>query len=122
MSRRIRKSYEIVTDESASSGDAAERGWDDEIGVEIAPDDYDIDEYGDESSAVVALAVKHIGGGVEPSDYPQCSPGHTWYTTIDDDIDYSTGERTTYSYFLDGFSADEEMEIYARLTGRTVTR
>jgi len=120
--RRIRKTYEITTEESAAEGDAAERGWEDEIGIEIAPDDCDVEEYGDESSAAVALAVKHIGGGVEASDYPRCSPGHTWYTTIDDNIDYSTGERTTYSYFLDGFSAGEELEIYARLTGRTVIR
>ncbi len=120
VSRKIRQSFEIVTPESAAEGDASERGWIDEEGTPIVPDDDDIEEYGDESAAAVALAVKHIGSCVEASDYPTCQPGRTWYTSADCCVDYRTGAETRYSWFLDGFSDAEQLAIYAELTGRKV--
>jgi hypothetical protein len=119
--RRIKISYQTVTPESAEDGDYADHGWIDEDGVCIEPDDCDIEDYGGESDAVIALAAKTIRddcGGVEASDYPKCYPGHTWYTQIDADKDYSDGSETTRSYHLDGFSVSEELGIYAELTGR----
>lgn len=117
--RRIRISYEIVTPESAADGDAAERGWIDEEGREITPDQCDIDDQdGDERAAVVTLAVREIGLTVEPSDWPTVHPGHTWYTDIDGDQDYSTGAVTRQSYHLEGFSEAEERAIYTAITGR----
>ena len=117
--RRIKISYEIVTHESAAEGDAAERGWIDEEGVEITPDEYDLDDSeGDELAAVVKLATKTIGGCVEASDYPRCHPGHTWYTDSDGTTDYQTGDNTRQSYHLEGFSPDEELAIYAALVGK----
>ncbi len=116
--RRIRISYDVVTPESAEIGDFAENGWEDEEGVLIAPDDCDVEEHGDELSAVVALAVDTIGNGVEASDYPRCCPGHTWYTEIDGEEDYSDGSVKRLSYHLDGFSEDEEEAIYAALVGK----
>jgi hypothetical protein len=121
--RLIKKTYEVITPESAREGDAAERGWEDEAGTEITPDELDLDEAeGDELAAVVSLVVKHIGQGVEASDYPSCAVSHTWYTDADPDRDYSTGAETYYSYHLSGFTMDEELAIYAALTGRTVKR
>ena len=115
--RRIKQTYDMVTPESAEQGDYAESGWIDKEGAKIVPDEYDLDEYETESAAVVALAVKHITqyGGVEPSDYPCCQPGHTWYTTIDTERDYSTGADTRYSFHLEGFDTDEEIAIYKAL-------
>lgn len=123
MARIIRKTYQIVTSESAANGDYAETGWEDEVGAAIEPDEYDLDEAeGDEVAAVVRLVVKYIGHGVEASDYPNCQPGHTWYTDSNPDRDYETGADTTYSYHLDGFTTDEELAIYAALTGRVVRK
>lgn len=118
MARKIRKSFEVVTPESAEQGDAAERGWEDEEGTAIDPDADDVEEYGDESVAAVALAVRHIGHCVEASDAPTCHPGHTWYTSADADVDYRTGAETRYSWFLDGFSDAEQLAVYAALMGR----
>lgn len=118
MNRLIRKTFEIVTPESAAQGDAADRGWEDEQGYPIEPDEIDIEEYGDESAAAVALAVKHIGKCVEASDYPKCSLGRTWYTSADGDTDYHTGAETRYSWFLVGFSDEEQLAIYSELTSR----
>lgn len=120
--RRITKTYDIVTPESAEQGDYAETGWEDEQGATIEPDAYDLEEYETEFAAVVALAVKHIGHGVEPSDWPRCCPGHTWYTDSDGDTDYRTGAVTRYSYHLKNFTPEEETAIYAELTGKPVRR
>src|SRR3990167_3172861 len=105
--RLIRKTFSTVTPESAVDGEDADRGWIDEDGTPITPDEYDVEEHGSESAAAVALAVKLIRdeGGVEASDYPRCSHGHTWYTTVDPDRDYRTGAETTYSFHLVGFTA-----------------
>lgn len=116
--RRIKISYDVVTPESAEIGDFAENGWENEEGVCIDPDEFDVEEHGSELDAVVALAVKTIGNGVEASDYPRCCPGHTWYTDIDADVDYSDGSETRRSYHLDGFSEEEERAVYAALTGK----
>lgn len=113
--RRIRISYDVVTAESAECGDFSETGWEDEEGVCIDPDDSDVEEHGNELAAVVALAVETIGNGVEASDYPRCCPGHTWYTEIDGEEDYSDGSVKRRSFHLDGFSEEEEKSIYAAL-------
>lgn len=116
--RRVRISYDVVTPESAECGDVAENGWEDEEGVCIDPDDSDVEEHGSELAAVVALAVDTIGNGVEASDYPRCCAGHTWYTDVDGDTDYSDMSVKRLSYHLDGFSEEEELALYAELTGR----
>ena len=113
--RRIKVTYDVVTPESAQEGDYAETGWIDEEGVEIIPDEFDIEEHGSESEAAVALAVKFIGKGVEASDYPRCCPGHTWYTDIEGDTEYSTMAVTRQSYHLEGFDDSEQIAIYRKL-------
>lgn len=114
--RRIKITYDTVTEESAAEGDFADNGWYDEEGVIIDPDDFDVEEAGSELAAVVESAVKTISGngGVEPS----CFPGwcaRTWYTTVDADKDYEAGEDTYYNYHLEGFSEEEERAIYTAL-------
>ncbi len=83
--RRIRISFDVVTPESAEHGDFAETGWEDEEGIEIAPDELDIEEHETELAAVCALAVKQIGRGLEPSS-SDFGP-RIWYTETDSDID-----------------------------------
>ena len=117
-SRRIKISYDVVTPESAKIGDFADSGWEDEEGVCIDPDELDVEEAGSELAAVVKSAVKIIGNGVEASDYPNCYPGCTWYTEIDAEMDYSDGSEKRLSYHLEGFSEEEELAIYAELTGK----
>jgi len=116
--RRIRITFQTVSEESAENGDFEETGWINEEGETVEPDDYDVDEHGSESAAAVALAVKIIGRGCEASDYPNVCVGHTWYTETDADVDYSNGNETTQSFHLDGFSEEEERAIYSEITGR----
>ncbi len=116
--RRIRISYQVVTEESAENGDYADSGWIDEEGVLVEVDDCDVDDAGSECAAIVEAAVRIIGNGCEASDYPAVCVGHTWYTETDGDKDYSDGSETTKSFHLDGFTEEEERAIYSEITGR----
>jgi len=119
--RRIKVSYQTVTPESAEYGECFDRGWINKEGICIDPEEHDDYDGTNESDVAVDLAVKAIlddSGSVKASDYPKCSPGNTRYTQIDADKDYNDGSETTHSYHLDGFSIEEELAIYAELTGQ----
>lgn len=115
MTRLIRISYEVITPESAEIGEVSERGWIDEEGVVIEPDDGDIEDAGSVLWAVVNAAVGVIGHRQQPSSYP-CSPGFTWYTESDGDEDYATDAVTYKSWHLSGFTPEEEHAIYNEVT------
>jgi hypothetical protein len=86
----------------------------------IEPDEYDIEEHGDESAAAVALVatlIRRHYGATEASSYPDWCPG-TWYTAPDGSTDYRTGEVTRVSVHLDGWTEAEQRAIYAAVTGR----
>jgi len=114
--RKITVTYTVVAPESAEQGDYDDTGFTGEV-WEIEPTEDEIDDAGGFMlSAVVDLVADKISG-VEASNYPDWRRG-TWYTDTDADIDYRTGAETRKSYHLDGFTDDEEREIYRRLTAR----
>jgi hypothetical protein len=103
--------FQIVTPESAEQGDYEETGWIDEEGHDCTSDD------------VVDVAVAFISeqGSVKPSDYPACSPGHTWYTQTDpvqNRAYFEQGREETHSFHLRGFTPEQEVAIYAKLKER----
>ena len=92
----VRITYEIITEESAREGEAAERGWRDEEGSE-----YSVDE------------VLDLIEGCEPS-----STGfHTgvWYTSYGE-MDFHSGEYENLSYHLSDFSEEEEKLIFQSIS------
>lgn len=103
-SRRIAVTYQTITEESAAEGDYADHGW-------------ETDEDG-EQVETIAEAIDYIRsrGSVEPSS-SMFHPG-VWYSTIDADTDYATGEEKFYSFHLKGFKPSEEHVIFNRITGR----
>ena len=106
--KRIAISYEIITPESAEHGDAEERGWIDEEGVDITPDKFDIED--GLSAASKAVNFLRDEGVVEASS-SQFHPG-VWY--IGQDIpNYKTGATEIRSYHLKGFTPEEEKIIYS---------
>lgn len=108
--KKITTSYYVVDEESAEMGDAKERGWYDEEGESMTPDEFD-----DEDVTAVDKAVDFLlkNGATEPSS---SVPGKfTWYSTPDPDRDYSSGENTYYDYHLEGFSPEEKVEIFDRI-------
>lgn len=109
---RIRITYEVVTPESAEHGDAADRGWIDEEGVSMKP------EHGE---GTIAKAIKFLRDeGVVEASSTQFHKG-IWYSN-EADQDYRTGEDTTKSYHLYGFTETEERAIHTELFGRRRAR
>jgi hypothetical protein len=106
---RITTAYERWTPEDVEAGDTDDRGWVDEDGVSMEPDEYDLEE----GLTPVDLAVKFLQSEyvVSASSYPW-SKG-TWYESSDEDP-YS-GEREYKHYFLEDFTPAEEREVYAEL-------
>lgn len=72
---KFNQTYEVITDESAEEGDAAERGFDWE----------DVDE----SFRDLVRRLETDYCGAEPSDYPSANPG--WITSYGE-RDFRTGE------------------------------
>jgi len=107
---RITTAYERWTHEDVEAGDTDDRGWIDEEGSSMAPDEYDIEE----GLTPVDLAVKFLRyeGVSEASNYPRWQPG-TWYESSYEDP-YS-GEREYKHYFLEDFTPAEEREVYEEL-------
>jgi len=77
---------------------------------------FDLDEYED-LEEVIEAAVDYISdmGALESSGYP-FQPGD-WYTTVDPDMDYLTGEDTRHSFHVKA-SNDLQKEIHDRLKQR----
>lgn len=106
---RITTTYDIVTPESAKEGDVAESGFEDEIGHDCRPDDYDIDD-GNPTPVHVAVAFlddKCLDSGGGPGSYYEA----------DGTTDYKTGENTRRAYHLEGFT-DREAAAVADAIGQ----
>ena len=75
-SHKICISYEIVTPDDAETGEASDRGWIDEDGVNIELDGFDIEE----GKNIVDETVRYLQreGAILPSDYPGAA---RWFST-----------------------------------------
>lgn len=64
-------------------------------------------------------AADHIidAGCTEPSSSPDVTVGATWYSGTFQS-NYYTGEQCDVSVHLEGFTPDQEREIYSRVTRR----
>tara|TARA_Y100000588_G_scaffold391068_1_gene498590 strand:+ start:950 stop:1351 length:402 start_codon:yes stop_codon:yes gene_type:complete len=104
---RITTTYDIVTLESAEDGDVAESGWEDEVGHDCRPDDYDRDNglLTPVHMAVAFLSGKCLDSGGGPETYYEAD-GHT---------NMYTGARTRLAFHLVGFLPDELDAIHAFL-------
>jgi len=88
----VRITYEIITEESAREGEAAERGWEDEEGSE-----YSVDE-------VIDL--------IEECE-PSSTQFHTgiWYSS-EEEMDMYSGKYKSLSYHLSEFSEEDQRTIF----------
>lgn len=106
--RRITSTYEIVTpSEEDDEEPECEQGWEDEDGADMEPDEYDVEE----GVTAVDKAISFLKDkGVTETSATLRSVGD-WYST-EGDQDYRTGATTRYSFFLEGFSPEEEHAVY----------
>ena len=116
----IRTSYSSITRGDSDDSDDYEEdhGWIDEEGTEFEPDESDIEDGMTPSESIVAQAVKflkHAGASQESSTAFHIG---VWYSTEYETVDYRTGEEQEKSFHLDGFSPEEEAEIFKQMTRR----
>ncbi len=112
--RRITISFARTTPESAEQGDFSATGWVNEEGVDMEPDEWDVEE----GLTAVDKAVKYLKK--EGATYPSANFFYpdVWYSSASDVVDYHTGEEEERSYFLKGFDEDELEHVYTRMTQR----
>lgn len=91
--------YEIITHESAEEGDAQERGFVIE-------------------NVSLREALGHVQGVMTASMHPfDASYAHVWFSTVDPDIDYRTGEYEYRSLHLPVNLTPSTRQRIARLIG-----
>lgn len=138
---KISMTYDRTTPESAEQGDHSDHGWYEPGGwyfsicdehyqaleakvgrqqalADMTPDPavFDSAEYEDLAELIEAAADYMCDkGGLETSGYPY-QPGD-WYTTVDPDVDYSTGEETRHSFHVEA-DPDLQLELHAELKRR----
>lgn len=113
--RTIKVYTDTVTEESLQQSDSV---CTDEIGIPVTVDNLDIEEHDDsEAKAYAYAAVKAIReyGSVEPSYSGGWYCG-LWYTTIDPDRDYMTGDESWCSFHMDDFTEEEQRLIHDLLS------
>ena len=106
--KKIVTTYQTTTPESLENGDYAESGFLDEDGVSMIPDQFD-------DITIIEKSVEFLKDNYA---YETSSSGFhigIWYSATGEE-DYSTGEITYYSYHLEGFTEDEEYEIWKLMT------
>lgn len=96
----IKTTYETWDEEDLEAGDTDKKGWKDEEGTVFD---------------TVEDAIEWLKKN--KATHPSSNKFHTgiWYSA-EDEQDIKTGERTTYSFHLYGFTDDEEEKIYNALT------
>lgn len=101
MENTIKIYFQTVSPESAKNSDYESMGEHDFIQVET------IEE---------ALNVIENYGYLEPSssNFHQ----NIWYTTIDPERCYKTGNETYYTIHFDNFSENDQLELYNVITGK----
>ena len=100
--------YEVWDEEAVDAGDTDERGWIDEEGEDMAPDEYDREDGLDSVDLAVRYLQEH--GAYEGNEYGARSASR-WWTNYDHHTDYRTGEVEQRSYHLHGFTEDERRRI-----------
>lgn len=116
----IRTSFTRITrgDSDDSDDYEEEDGWINEDGVEFEPDENDLEDGMSESESIVAQAMKFLDNeGATHASSSHFHPG-IWYSTEYETTDYSTGEEEERSFHLEGFSPEEQAEIFKHVTRR----
>lgn len=107
-SPRVAITYAIITPESAEDGDFAEHGWEDEEGVDLAPDEFDIEN----GITLVDKTVDFLRSeGAFETSSSHFSTG-AWYSAQSDD--YRTGNNTERGFHLIGYTPQDEHDVWKK--------
>jgi hypothetical protein len=117
--KKLRVTYEIITPESAENGEVVERGWIDEEGVDMRPDEYDADDGLTATDLAVNYMLDNMGAdGIEASCSGELSE-RDWWTSYKVDEDLFNGAIENRSFHPVGFTTAEVNEINRKLKEAT---
>lgn len=105
--RRIRISYQLIQPCDPEDDPEVESGWEDETGVSMELDRFDIEDGLTPVDKAVALLKENSVSEVSACPWSVGS----WYTAYGE-ADYRTGERKNLSFHLYDFTPDEEYAIF----------
>lgn len=124
----IRFTYHTITPESAKQGDFADHGfWCDGYKYSLCDEDQDLRVK--ESQEGVYDWTASLGDALREARglgiYQYSNPGepdsnHGWWSSVDPDQDYSTGENTYYSLHIEGVTLSTRKRIHRWLNGQKV--
>ena len=107
---KIRIAYEIITQESAEHGEADERGWEDEDGVSMQPDKFDLED----GLTAVDLAVKFLTDKLAFELSSSTFYSGVWYTDYGSQ-NFRDGSYTNRAFHLYGFTLEQEEQIFNKM-------
>jgi hypothetical protein len=106
----IRISFETVTPSDVEGEDAeVEHGWEDEEGVSMLPDEFDLEE----GLTPVDLAFKFLKDHYANEFSSSSMDPGGWYSA-QEEADYRTGEQTTRRFHLSGFTPEQLEQVYEK--------
>lgn len=119
----IRFTYDVTTPESCELGDFSDNGFCDEFGRVLTTREDDLQSVPDcaielwETFGDLEYLIRRaIDLGIsEPSDSRIHS--HCWFSSVDPDTNYTTGEETRYSLHIRGLN-DQQMQEIAEILDR----
>jgi len=111
---RVAITFSRTTPESVEQGDFSESGWIDQEGVDMTPEESDLED--GLNLADVTVRYLHAEGCYEASA-SHFHPG-VWYSTEWSTTDYRTGEQEERNYHLVGFTEEQEREVFEKFKQR----
>jgi hypothetical protein len=114
MPPRVTITFSRTTPESVEQGDYSESGWIDQEGVDMRPEESDLED--GLNLADVTVRYLHAEGCYEASA-SHFHPG-VWYSTEWSTTDYRTGEQEERNYHLTGFTEEQEREVFEKFKQR----
>lgn len=102
---KITFTYYTVTPESAENGEFEDNGFYDIGGWKYSwSDSNNLNNYNYKGGLQQALIEAKRLGCCEPSESPPINTSRIWFSSVDGDTNYLTGEQTYYSVHFDGIS------------------
>lgn len=113
--------YSTVTPESAEHGDHADHGYYDPRGWKYSMNDPDTDKDIRDNRDDYVHTVRHYGELAEVIRQARrlgiCEDSGNWFSSVDPDCNYQTGEDTFYSLHIDGVTPSTYARIARALIG-----
>ena len=103
---KVAKTYEVWDDEALEIGETNERGFEFEDET-MTPDEF-----------LREISWPHVQSSQSSFTLEALSHGRVWFSSVDSDVDFETGERVNYSWHLKELTEKEARKLYRVMCAR----